>query len=150
MKKIFFQLFFFATVLLFAAKAEAQANKGINQFFANSGSYKTLQLDLLSNDVKIKTTPGTRISVEMTVTLANPNEKLLDMLAEKGRYELVHVEDVTADLLQIIHKQPSSKIIIKGEECEESYRYTIYVPETFKVVMLNGTTAKGTNFVASK
>lgn len=147
---MFFQLFFFATVLLFAAKAEAQANKGINQFFANSGSYKTLQLDLLSGDVKIKTTPGTRISVEMTVTLSNPNEKLLDMLAEKGRYELVQTEDTTANLLQIVHKQPSSKVILRGEECVETYRYTIYVPETFKVVMLNGTTAKGISFVASK
>ncbi len=135
LKNLILQL---ALFLLFIGGLSAQANKGLHQFFVLDGAYEKVELNLKSEDIKVQRVAGSRVIIETFVTLGTPNTKMLDYLAEKGRYELQANAENADATLQIAHKAINNKIIVQGQECSETFKYIIYIPESVKFVSING------------
>lgn len=131
----------FAIILLFTGSVcFAQATTSTNQTIS-SGNSTALQLDLRAETIEIKKTKGSRVVVELHVTLSNmPNNSLLDYLVKAGRYELITSIDASTQTLIIKRKVNSNVILVKGKECTEKIRYVVLVPESIKTITENGIT----------
>lgn len=133
--------YLFVIVLLFACSiCFAQATVSTNQTIS-VGSSSSLQLDLNAKTIEIKKTKGSRVVIELHVTLSNmPNNGLLDYLVKAGRYELVTSIDASDKTLTIKRKVNSNVILVKGRECTEKIRYVVLVPESINTITENGIT----------
>ena len=142
----------FALVLIFGSTSmHAQANKTIHQFITLDGASTNVNLNFDSKDVVIYRTPGSRIQLEMSVTIGSPNEKMLDFLIGKGRYDIISTADTEESTFNIAHKQVNAKMIIKGKECSEAFKYVVYIPASIKIITINGQNITDSNsLVAAK
>lgn len=87
-----------------------------------------LFLKLHTSNVEIKYTRGSRVMITGKVLLGISNIFFLDVLIEKGRYELFLSSDGGSGLrLEDKSRQP---MILQGEQCREEVTYVIYIPET--------------------
>ncbi|MFK7796094.1 MAG: hypothetical protein AB8E82_01485 [Aureispira sp.] len=131
----------FVIVLLFTFSiCFAQSTASTNQTIS-VGSSTSLQLDLHAESIEIKKTKGSRVVIELHVTLSNmPNNGLLDYLVKAGRYELVTSMDASDKTLTIKRKVNSNVILVKGRECTEKIRYVVLVPASIKTITENGIT----------
>ncbi|WMX15707.1 MULTISPECIES: hypothetical protein [unclassified Aureispira] len=92
----------------------------------------TMYLKLHTSRVEIQQMKGTRLMVTGKVLLGIPNVFFLDVLIEKGRYELFLSADGGSGLrLEDKSRQP---MILQGEQCREEVSYVIYIPETVTTV----------------
>lgn len=116
----------------------AQATASTNQMI-NSGTISSLELDLRSENIEIKSTKGSRIIIESHVTLENMNNNnMLEYLIKAGRYELITSIDASSKTLTIQRKINSNVILVKGQECTEKLRYVVLVPASVRMVKKNG------------
>ena len=91
-----------------------------------------VKLDLGTKSVEIKQTKGSRIIIESRVTLSIPNQTLLNYLIDAGRYGLETSVDPATATMTIKRKRNNNLLIVKGQECEEQFHYTIFLPESVK------------------
>ncbi len=108
-------------------------SKTIHQTFTLDGAEK-ININVVGSKVEIRETKGSRILCETTVKLAVSNEKLLDFVANSGRYDLDKVIDNATNELTIASKKSNNVIVVKGEEIREELSYIFYIPTTIKFV----------------
>jgi membrane protease subunit (stomatin/prohibitin family) len=95
-------------LLLFASSLSAQASKTIHQTFTVDGA-EQVNINVVGSKVEIKETKGSRILVETTVLLSVSNARLLDFVANSGRYDLEKTADPATNELTISSKKGLSK-----------------------------------------
>lgn len=119
-----FCFLFIASILM------GQTNKKVAEHIVLGEGITYLKINLPANQVELKTTKGSRILVETTITLSTTNEHLLDYLIQTGRYNLRPIEDKTTHTLTLKKNQQLSNgvLIVKGKEVKEEFIYTIYIP----------------------
>lgn len=111
----------------------AQANLKFNQTFSSLDAIN-VNLDVENSTVAIKTIKGSRIVIEMLISISSPNTNLLEFIAKGGRYDLEKSFDDQTKTLILAAKKHKDIITIKGKEISEKVSYVIYVPETMKRV----------------
>ncbi len=122
----------FSIIILFAlsfSNSYAQANLKFNQTFSSRNALN-INLEVESNDVVIKNIKGSRIVIEMLISISSPNTNLLDFIAKGGRYDLEKSFNDETQTLTLSAKKHKDVITIKGQEVREKISYVIYVPET--------------------
>lgn len=88
----------------------------------------SVYIKLHTSRIEVKPMKGTRMMVTGKISLGIPNVFFLDVLIEKGRYELFLSSDGGSGLrLEDKFRQP---MILQGEQCREEVSYVVYVPET--------------------
>ncbi len=111
----------------------AQATLKFNQTFASQDASK-INVDINSDNVTIKSIKGSRIIVETLIKISSPNTRLLEFIAEGGRYNLERTYDESKNELTLISNKLKDVISIKGEAIQEESAYVIYLPETTEFV----------------
>lgn len=113
--------------LFFVAQSQGQASKIIHQTFTLDGAEK-ININVVGARVEIKETRGSRILIETHISISMPNERLLDYVANGGRYDLIKELDVSKNELIISSKKTNNVLVIRGEECYEEVSYVFYLP----------------------
>ena len=121
----------FSIIILFAlsfSNSYAQANLKFNQTFSSRNAVN-INLNVESNDIVVKTIKGSRIVIEMLISISSPNTNLLEFIAKGGRYDLEKAFNDETQTLTLNAKKHKDIISIKGQEIREEVSYVIYVPE---------------------
>jgi hypothetical protein len=116
---------------LLSGTAFGQVSKTLHQTFTLDGAEK-VNVNVVGKNVELKETKGSRILVETKVTISLPNPRLLDFVANSGRYDLLKTVDAGTRELTIASKKSNDVIVVKGQECSEVLEYVIYLPESVK------------------
>ncbi len=127
MKHILFALFLSFTTCFAFAQSTDVAHETIN-----AQGVEQVKFDLGTKDVVVKTTKGSRIIVESRVTISIANETLLKYLIDSGRYGVETNIDASSGVMTITRKRNKNVLIVKGQECEEKFSFTIFLPEGIK------------------
>jgi len=129
------QLYLFCTLFfaLLAGVCEAQITKTIHQTFTLDDA-TNVDINVVGKNVEIRETKGSRVMVEITIQISEPNERLLDFIINSGRYNLDRTMDVSQGRLKIASKRTNNVIMVKGKECYEQLSYIFYVPAAVKYV----------------
>lgn len=140
MKQII-SIFILSIAIAFSSTSlNAQVTRSANQAITAT-DVTTLNLDLKSEAVEIKETKGSRVIIESHITLESINNTtLLEFLIKSGRYNLDNTLDPTAGILTVSRKTSGNVLLVKGQECRESVRYVILVPESIKKINKNSGT----------
>ncbi|MGH1339068.1 MAG: hypothetical protein ACRBFS_23325 [Aureispira sp.] len=117
--------------LIGIANSFSQASLTFNQTFSALKA-TTLELNVNSQNIHIKSTKGSRIIVEASVKISSSNYNLLEFMQNSGRYELEQQMDADRKVLILSTKRLKNVVVIKGEEIHETVNYTIYLPSTIK------------------
>ena len=127
MKSMFSLLFF-----LVAIAANAQLVKTVHQTFPldEAGS---VHLDL-QGDVEIETWAGNAVMTETKIELYDATPAVLKYFVEElGRYEIE--ARAQGDALALVSKDKLRRSIrYKGQECFETTKTKVFVPDTYEVV----------------
>jgi len=127
MNHIIFALLFSFTACFAFAQSTDVAHETVN-----AQGVEQVKFDLGTKDVIIKTTKGSRIIVESRVTISLSNETLLKYLIDSGRYGVESAIDASTGVMTIARKRTKNVLIVKGQECEEKFSFTIFLPEGIK------------------
>lgn len=123
----------FVLLILFVGSVTTsygQANLKFNQTFSSMNAVN-INLDVESKDnIVVKSIKGSRIVIEMLIDISSSNTRLLEFIAEGGRYDLEKSFNDETKTLTLSAKKHKDIITIKGEEINEQVSYVIYVPET--------------------
>lgn len=109
----------------------AQSAKTLHQTFQTDNAQK-ININVVGSKVEMRETKGSRILVEMTIILSVPNERLLDFVINKGRYDLSKELDSTTGELTISSQRTNNVLIVQGKECYEEINYIFYIPPSIK------------------
>lgn len=126
----------FSILILFVlsfSNTYAQANLKFNQTFSSMNAVN-MNLNVENSAVVIKTIKGSRVVIEMLISISSPNSNLLEFIAKEGRYNLEKSFDEETQTLILAAKKHKNIITIKGQEISEEVSYVIYVPETMQRV----------------
>jgi len=118
---------------LLAISSKAQMTKTIHQTFTLEDA-TSVDINVVGKNVEIRETKGSRVMVEITIQLSEPNERLLDFIINSGRYNLDRTIDAAQGRLKIASKRTNNVIMVKGKECYEQLSYIFYVPAAVKYV----------------
>ena len=133
--QLLMRLVIFITIIscLFLLREDiaAQSSKTIHQTFTLEDATK-VNIDVVGSQIEMRETKGSRVLVETTVTLSVANDRLLDFVANSGRYDLVKTIDEGLGEMTIESQKTQSVIMVKGEECQEELRYVFYIPTAVK------------------
>ena len=92
----------------------------------------SIYIKLHTSRIEVHQMKGTRMMITGKISLGIPNVFFLDVLIEKGRYELFLSSDGGSGLrLEDKFRQP---MILEEEQCREEVSYVIYIPETITSV----------------
>ncbi|MCH2043621.1 MAG: hypothetical protein MK212_05725 [Saprospiraceae bacterium] len=105
----------------------------MHQTFTMDGA-ENVTINVVGKNVEVFETKGSRVLVEVEVTLMNPNERLLDFIANSGRYNLVKKIDESTKQLSLESKKTNGVIMVKGEECAEELSYRFYIPTNVRAI----------------
>lgn len=106
-----------------------QVEKKVSQHVTLLETVDQLVIQLPKEKVEIKEIKGSRILIEIQIVLSSNNIRLLDYLAEGGRYDIsAKLNEGKAALLISKSKENNSVIIQKGKEISEDVSYVVYVP----------------------
>lgn len=136
MKTILSIFCFFLCLHIVGAQASTIVQKNIT-----TQDLQNLALNLNAKKIEIKETRGSRILIEMKVTISMPNESMLKYLVSSGRYELVEEIDASTATLRLARKPNLNVLVVRGEECTEDLEFTIYLPSNIKFASDMGETA---------
>lgn len=126
----------FSILILFVLSfnnSYAQANLKFNQTFSSMNAVN-MNLNVENSAVVIKTIKGSRVVIEMLISISSPNTNLLEFIAKEGRYDLEKSFDEETQTLILAAKKHKDIITIKGQEISEEVSYVIYIPETMQRV----------------
>jgi hypothetical protein len=126
--------FFCLLLSLFCCRdAYSQTTKTIHQTFTLDDA-NNVDINVVGKNIEIRETKGSRVLVEITIQISEPNERLLDFLINSGRYNLDKNLDLTQGKLKIASKRTNNVVMVKGKECYEQLSYIFYVPVAIKYV----------------
>ncbi len=108
-----------------------QVSKTLHQTFTLDNAEK-VNINVVGKNIELKETKGSRILVETKVTISLQNPRLLDFIANSGRYNLIKTINSGTKELTLASKKSNDVIIVKGEECQEVLEYLIYLPKSVK------------------
>ena len=124
--------FFLSAFLLLSFAANAQLAKTIHQTF-DLGEAETVALQL-QGDVEIETWAGNSVMTETQIELYDATPAVLKYFVEElGRYEIEAKEQGTG-LALVSKDQTRRSIQYKGQQCFETTRTKVFVPDTYEVV----------------
>ena len=108
----------------------------------------SIYIKLHTSRIEVQQIKGTRMMVTGKILLGIPNVFFLDVLIEKGRYELFLSSDGSSGLrLEDKYRQP---LILQGGKCKEEVSYVIYVPETVTSVAFEDASTGRTKAISIK
>jgi len=110
-----------------------QVSKTLHQTLTTDGAEK-ININVVGSKIEMRETKGSRILCEVTIRLAVSNERLLDFVANSGRYDLEKIVDNAVNELTISSQKSNNVIVVKGEEIREDISYIFYIPATVKFV----------------
>ncbi len=122
-----------------AQKAIAQGGEQSFSKSFHSDNKSNLQL-FLPGTIDMKVWKDASVKVEIGVVLPGASEAVVKGLANTGRYNLVAASTETSLCLTAPNAQKHLRL--KGQDVQETYRFTVYVPEGMTVEMLPATTPK--------
>ncbi|MCP4440750.1 MAG: hypothetical protein GY810_17520 [Aureispira sp.] len=94
-----------------------------------SNNIENLLINLPKDKVTLKTSYNDQILIKTTVRLSVEDDKLMDYLADKGRYDVMKENKATNHLALMSTPQLYGEIAAKnGVTIKEHISYTIYVP----------------------
>jgi hypothetical protein len=108
----------------------------------------SIYIKLHTSRVEVQQMKGTRMMVTGKILLGIPNVFFLDVLIEKGRYELFLSSDGGSGLR--LEDKPRQPMILQEETCREEVSYLIYVPETVTTVAFENATTGETKVIPIK
>lgn len=120
--------------MCFIQAVHCQISQTISSAHAAASQINQLVLDLGEGNVEVRKTMGSRVMIETTVKAAVPNDRLLGFLVEQGRYELASNIDDTNGILRINNRKNNSVLMVKGQPCQETISYIIYIPAHIQFV----------------
>lgn len=113
--------------------AQSSVGKTFSKNF-NTEDKGTIKLDLPGNvDLKIWNNPTIR--VDISISLANGNNSMVNELANVGRYNMTST--VEGDVLRIQMPNIQKQIKVKGEVLKESLTYVVFAPKDLKIIVPN-------------
>lgn len=113
--------------------AQSTVGKTFSKTF-NTEDKGTIKLDLPGNvDLKIWNSPTIR--VEISVSLANGNNSMVNELATVGRYNITSATE--GDVLRILMPNIQKQIKVKGEVLRETLTYVVFAPKDLKIIVPN-------------
>lgn len=124
-------LVFLCFTTVYFTQAQTSSIK-LNQTFS-SRAINSINIDIHNPNLNIKTIKGSIIVVETSVEISSTNFRLLEFIADNGRYNLVGELDEATKVLNIKEPKKKDAIKIKGQTLKETVVYTIYLPENKKV-----------------
>lgn len=132
--------------------SQGQVSQYLNQILSveqdEDNPPSSVYIKLHTSRIEIQQTKGTRLMVTGKVLLGIPNVFFLDVLIEKGRYELFLSSDGGSGLrLEDKNRQP---MVLQGEQCREEVSYVVYVPETVTTVAFEDATTGETRVIPIK
>lgn len=114
---------------LLTANLFGQVEKKVSHHITLLETVDQLIIQLPKNKVEVKEIKGSRVLIEIQITLSSGNVRLLDYLAEAGRYEISAKLNEGREALLITKSAENNNVIIqKGKEVSEDISYIIYVP----------------------
>jgi hypothetical protein len=132
------QKYFISFILLLSTAfttAFGQTSQTLQISYTVEADITQLILDLGDGQVEIRNTTASRVSVETIVQVTNlSNPRMLAFLIEQGRYNLSTEKDNARGKMTISHNKTRNVLIVKGEQCQETLTYIVYVPSTIKTV----------------
>lgn len=126
-------IIFFSFAVIFLATAQttqAQSNKQLVQLINMPSDVQKLLIQLPKNRVTIKTSYSNQILIKTTIRLSVEDDKLMDYLADKGRYDLLAEKNPNQQEF-ILEATPQIQGEITGKDgltITEHISYTIYIP----------------------
>ena len=128
MKSLFFLLCFFSISLA----ANAQLAKTIHQTF-DLGEAETVDLNV-QGDIEIEAWAGNSVMTETKIELYDATPAVLKYFVEElGRYE-IEAQERGAGLALVSKDQTRRSIQYKGQQCYETTKTKIFVPDTYEIV----------------
>lgn len=109
----------------------AQASEVAHETILAQG-IEQVKFDLDTKNIEVKRTKGSRIIVESSIKISIPNPTLLKYLVKSNRYQLETSIDAATSTMTIARKKNTNVLIVKGKECTEEFKYTIFLPENIK------------------
>lgn len=107
---------------------------------------QSIYIKLNTSSINVKYMKSGRVMVAGNIKLGIPNLFFLDVLIEKGRYDLYLSSDGSTGLrLEDKTRQP---IILQGETCKEDVSYTIFIPESITTVVFENSETGDSNVIA--
>ena len=130
-----------AVICIYTQSMTAQASRTTHYTLA-ANDISTVNIDLVSQDVEIIETKGSRVIIEARIILETiGNTNLLEFLISSGRYALINTVDQHNQTLTIKRKRVTSEVIVKGERCKETIKYRILIPSSVRYIHTSETTA---------
>lgn len=113
--------------------AQSSVGKTFSKTF-NTEDKGTIKLELPGN-VDLKIWNNSTIRVDISVSLANGNNSMVNELAIVGRYNITST--VEGDVLHILMPNIQKQIKVKGEVLRESLTYVVFAPKDLKIIIPN-------------
>ena len=125
-------------LLLFhhSPKAQSQSKRILHQTLAVEEAQR-LVINLFAQEIDIKETKGSRIFVEIHISLHTPNERLLDYMINSGRYQVIQKTKGQPPVSYLESPKTNQILLVKGEEVLEELRYVIFVPSYLRYTNLS-------------
>lgn len=120
----------------------AQASEVAHETILAQG-IEQVKFDLNTKNIEVKRTKGSRIIVESSIKISIPNPTLLKYLVKSGRYQLETSIDAATGTMTISRKKNTNVLIVKGKECQEEFKYTVFLPENIQFA--NSSSASASN-----
>ncbi len=118
-------------MLLFTS-LQAQQRRVLHQTF-DVTDIEEIHLDIYG-EVELVPWSGSKIMSETTVELAGAPKHVLEFfVSEKKRYDIESILGAEYFLLQSVDKE-RREIMYKGENCTETVRIRLFIPEDFEVL----------------
>jgi hypothetical protein len=151
LKKIILSYLFLLVTLQYGF-SQGQVSQYVHQILSveqdKDNRPTSIYIKLHTSRVEVHQMKGTRMMVTGKVLLGIPNVFFLDVLIEKGRYELFLSSDGGSGLrLEDKFRQP---MILQEEQCREEVSYVIYVPETVTTVAFENANTGETKVIPIK
>ena len=104
----------------------------LNQTFS-SREINCIDVDIHNPNLQVKTIKGSIIVVEISIEISSTNFRLLEFVADKGRYNILGKFDKENKRLSLKDPKIKDEIKFKGRTIQEKVIYTVYIPENKKV-----------------
>ena len=105
----------------------------LNQTFS-SREINSIDVDIKNPNLQVKTIKGSIIVVEISIEISSTNFRLLEFVADKGRYNILGKFDKENKRLSLKDPKIKDEIKFKGKTIQEKVIYTVYIPENKKVI----------------
>ena len=105
----------------------------LNQTFS-SREINSIDIDIHNPNLQVKPIKWSIIVVEISIEINSTNFRLLEFVADKGRYNILGKFDKENKRLSLKDPEIKDEIKFKGKTIQEKVIYTVYIPENKEVI----------------